>query len=104
MPVMAVRLPDDNLDTALAELFGHDNVDWLEANQRRLAKPIADPVGNNPVDSKHTTHFVGGAWDHTRGTTAKDMGLRWWAWPERTTTRSPRTMASVSRHRPASIV
>ena len=71
MPVMAVRLPDVNLDTALAELFGHDNVDWLEANQRRPVKPIADPVGNNPFDSKHTTHFVGGAWDHTRGTGAK---------------------------------
>ena len=70
LPVMAVRLPDDNLDTALAELFGHDNVDWMEANQRRPAKPTADPVGNNPVDSKHTTHFVGGAWDHTRGAAA----------------------------------
>lgn len=71
MPVMAVRLPDENLDAALAELFGHDNVDWLEANQRRPAQPAADPVGNNPVDSKHTTHFVAGAWDHTRGTGAK---------------------------------
>lgn len=71
MPVMAVRLPDENLDTALAQLFGHDNVDWMEANQRRLAAPTADPVGNNPVGSNHTTHFVGGAWDHTRGTGAK---------------------------------
>lgn len=71
MPVMAVRLPDDNLDTALVQLFGHDNVDWIEANQRRAAQPTADPVGNNPVDTKHLRHFVGGAWDHTRGTGAK---------------------------------
>ena len=71
MPVMAIRIPDQRLDAVLAELFGHDNVDWIEANQRRSAKPTADPVGDNPVGSNHLTHFVGGAWDHTRGAGAK---------------------------------
>ena len=71
MPVMAIRIPDESLDTVLSELFGHDYVDWIEANQRRAAKPTADPIGDNPVDSKHLTHFVGGAWDHTRGAGAK---------------------------------
>ena len=71
LPVMAVRLPDDGLGAALAALFGHDNVDWIEANQRRAAKPTAGPAGNNPVGSNHLTHFVEGAWDHTRGAGAK---------------------------------
>ena len=51
MPAMAVRLPDDNLEAALSELFSHDNVDWIEANQRRAATPTAAPVGDNPVGS-----------------------------------------------------
>lgn len=65
---LAVRIPDTSLDRMLDILMNHPSVDYIVPNTARSVIPVADPIGSNPVDAKHTAvHNITGAWDFTRG-------------------------------------